>query len=385
MEKTKYCSVCKSCSGCQLSNLSYLEQVKLKQAGLRRAFGSLIKPKRLIEASSPLNYRNKAQLVFKRHNGKIRFGIYQSSQKSIVITDNCPLHSQKANAIARTLCGLFEDFHLPPFDFKRKQGFVRSVVVREGFNSGEVLVNLVASKNTFSKEREFSAALAEKHPYIKSIIISESQSNKLTSGGNPRTLFGEAYIKDTLGSFEFKIGYNTFYQINPVQTEILYNTALKAAQLTASDTVLDAYCGIGTVSLFASKLCKKVIGVELNPDSIANAEINALANKVQNAEFYAGDVKKQIKLLLNRGVHFDACFVDPPRLGCDIDFLKSLVSAEIPKIVYISCNAETQVRDVRFLLKHGYKLISQQGVDMFPYTKHVETICLLSKKICCIY
>lgn len=380
MEKEKYCAVCKKCSGCQLSNLDYSQQIKLKQSMLRSTFKGLIKPNRIIEAPSPFNYRNKAQLVFKKQKGKTRFGIYRSAECSIAVTDNCPLHTDRANRVSRELCRPFDKYRLTPYDFRQKTGFIRSAVLREGFASGEILVNIVALKNSFANEAAFAAELTEKHPYIKSIIISESQSSKLTSGGNPRILFGEAYIKDTLGSFEFKIGYNTFYQINPVQTEILYNTALKAAQLTASDTVLDAYCGIGTVSLFAAKLCKKVIGVELNPDSIANAEINAFANNVQNAEFYAGDVKKQIKLLLNRGEHFDACFVDPPRSGCDIDFLKSLVSAEIPKIVYISCNAETQVRDVRFLLKHGYKLISQQGVDMFPYTKHVECVCLLTRK-----
>ena len=381
MEDTKYCKVSKKCNGCQLSNLEYDEQIKLKQSTLRHTFGHLVKPKRIISAPSSLGYRNKAQVVFKREKGKVRFGIYQSGNNGIVLTEHCPLHTDTANKIALTLAKLMDKFSLSPFDFKRRNGFVRSAVIREGFMSGEVLVNIVASKNTFPKEQEFAKALVKAHPEVKSIILSESQSSKLTQGGNPRTIFGKEYIEDTLCGLDFKIGYNTFYQINPVQTEVLYSTAIKMAQLKESDTVLDAYCGIGTISLAASAECKKVIGVELNENSIENAKENAKINNIKNAEFYANDVKKQIKILLNKGEKFDVCFVDPPRMGCDLDFLRSLVSADIDRIVYVSCNIETQVRDLRFLRKNGYRIVSQQGVDMFPYTKHIESIVLLSKTI----
>ena len=381
MENKKYCKVSKKCNGCQLSNLEYDEQIKLKQSTLRHTFGRLIKPKRIIGAPSALGYRNKAQVVFKREKGKIRFGIYQSETNGIVLTEHCPLHTDTANKIAATLARLMDKFSLAPFDFKRRNGFVRSAVIREGFMSGEILVNIVASKNTFPDEKEFAKALAKAHPEVKSIIISESQSSKLTQCGNPRVIFGKEYITDTLCDLDFKIGYNTFYQINPVQTEVLYTTAIKLAQLTDSDTVLDAYCGIGTISLAASSQCKKVIGVELNENSIENAKENARLNNIENVEFYANDVKKQIKILLRKGEKFDVCFVDPPRLGCDLDFLKSLVSAGIERIVYVSCNIETQVRDLRFLSKNGYKIITQQGVDMFPYTKHIESVVLLSKTI----
>lgn len=380
MENRCYCQVSKKCNGCQLSNLEYKDQLKLKQKVLRLTFSKVIKPERLIAAPSPLNYRNKAQVVFKKEKGKTRFGIYQSAEKGIVLTEYCPLHSDKANAISKTLCRLLDKFALAPYDFRCKKGFVRSAVIREGFKSGEVLVNIIASKNTFQKEKEFARALLTSHPYIKSIIVTESQSNKLTSGSNPRVIFGKEYIEDTLCDLKFKIGYNTFYQINPVQTETLYNTAIDLADLKKSDTVLDAYCGIGTISLAAAGRCKKVIGIEINENSIRNAKENASLNSITNADFYANDVKKQIKLLLNKGEHFDACFVDPPRMGCDLDFLKSLVNAEIPKIVYISCNIETQIRDARFLMKNGYKTEKQQGVDMFPYTKHIESIALFTKK-----
>ncbi len=378
MEKAKYCIVCKKCNGCQLSNLDYKGQIKYKQSKLSLTFNKVIKPQRIIEAPSPLNYRNKAQIVFKKEKGKTRFGIYQSAEKGIVLTENCPLHSEKANEISKTLCRLFDKFSVSPFDFRKRKGFVRSVVIREGFTSGEVLLNIVASKNTFPKEKEFAKAITDIHPYIKSIIISESQSSKLTSGGNPRVIFGEEFITDTLCGLKFKIGYNTFYQINPVQTEKLYNTAIEMAELKDTDKVLDAYCGIGTISLVASKNCQKVIGVELNESSIENAKENASLNKITNAEFYANDVKKQIKTLLNRGERFDVCFVDPPRMGCDIEFLKSLINAGIPKIIYVSCNIETQIRDARFLIKNGYKLQKQQGVDLFPYTKHIESIALFT-------
>lgn len=348
-----YCKVYKKCSGCQLSNLDYLSQLKLKQSNLRKLFGNLAKVNKIIPAPSPLSYRNKAQLVFKKEKGKTRFGIYQSANKGIVLTDSCPLHTDTANEIGTTLCKLFDKFSLYPFDFKRRQGFVRSVVIREGFMSGEVLVNIVASRNTFQKEKEFGERLNKIHPCVKSVIITESQSEKLTSGGNPRTIFGSEYITDTLCDLDFKIGYNTFYQINPVQTEVLYNTAIRMANLNENDTVLDSYCGIGTISLACAKDCKRVIGVELNESSIENAKENAELNNINNAEFYANDVKKQIKTLLSQGESFDVCFVDPPRMGCDIEFLKSIAAAEIPKIVYISCNPETQVRDIKYLKKQG--------------------------------
>ncbi len=379
MDNTNYCKVYKKCNGCQLSNLHYKDQLKFKQNQLRLTFNRLIKPQRIIAAPSDLHYRNKAQIVFKKEKGKTHWGIYQSAEKGIVVTDNCPLHSQKANDIAKTLCVLFDKFALSPYDFRHKKGFVRSVVIREGFKTGEVLVNIVASKNTFIKENEFAKALSIAHPYIKSIILSESQSAKLTQGGNERVIFGPEYIIDTLCNLNFKIGYNTFYQINPEQTETLYNTAIGMAELRNTDTVLDAYCGIGTISLIASKKCNRVVGVELNENSIESAKENAKLNRIDNAEFYANDVKKQIKSLLKKGEYFDVCFVDPPRMGCDFDFLKSLINAGVPKIVYISCNIDTQIRDARFLIKNGYILKKQQGVDMFPYTKHIESIALFTK------
>lgn len=381
MENQKYCKVCKKCNGCQLSNLDYKSQVKYKQAALRRTFGNVIKAEKIIEADSPLNYRNKAQIVFKREKGKTRFGIYQSANKGITLTDNCPLHGKEANEISKTLCRLFDKFSVLPFDFKRRQGFVRSVVIREGFASGEFLINIVADKNTFPKEKEFAKTLVSAHPCVKSIIISESQSNKLTSGGNERVIFGDEYIEDILCELRFKIGYNTFYQINPVQTEKLYNKAIEMAKLNKDDCVLDAYCGIGTISLAAAGKCKKVTGIELNESSIENARENAKLNSINNAVFYANDVKKQIKTLLRDGERFDVCFVDPPRMGCDIDFLRSIINADINKIVYISCNVDTQIRDVRFLIKNGYKAVKQQGVDLFPYTKHIESIVLLERII----
>ena len=379
MAEIKYCNIAKKCNGCQLSNLEYSDQVKLKQHKLSRTLGRMVKANRIKEAASPLHYRNKAQWVFKKMKGRTVCGIYQSADKGIAVTPCCPLHTESANEIALTLCRLFDKFSLEPYDFKRRKGFVRSAVIREGFLSGEILVNIVASKNTFPKEKEFAVALAKKHPDIKTIVISESQSAKLTTGGNPRNILGNGYITDTLCGLDFLIGYDTFFQINPIQTEVLYSTAIKMADIKPTDTVLDTYCGIGTITLAVADKCKKVIGVELNENSIENARKNAELNGIENAEFFANDVKKQIRTLLSKGEKFDLCIVDPPRSGCDIEFLKSLVDAEIPQILYISCNIETQARDARFLIKNGYKMKKQQGVDMFPYTSHIESIALFKK------
>ena len=378
MKQDNYCKICKKCNGCQLSNLDYKSQIKLKQNIMRQTFGKIKKCNRIIEADSALNYRNKAQVVFKKEkNGSVRFGIYQSAEKGIVLTDFCPLHTKEANKISATLCRLFKKYSLTPFDFRRKKGFVRSALIREGFGTREILVVLVCSKNTFDKEKEFAKELVSAHPLVKSVILTESQSAKLTPGGNPNVIFGKSTISDKLCALDFKIGYNTFYQINPVQTEKLYLTAVSLADIQKDDVVLDAYCGIGTIGLVAAGKCKKVVGVELNELSIENAKENAKNNSINNAEFYANDVKKQIRTLMKSSEKFDVCFVDPPRMGCDIEFLKSIVSAKIPKLVYISCNIETQARDIRFLIKNGYNPQVIQGVDMFPYTKHIESVCLL--------
>jgi 23S rRNA (uracil1939-C5)-methyltransferase len=261
------------------------------------------------------------------------------------------------------------------------KGFLRHVLVKRGFSSGQIMVVLVTSVMEFPKESQFVNALLERHPEITTIV--QNVNNKRTSlvlGNDSRTLFGSGYIEEDLCGCRFRISPKAFYQINPTQTEVLYGKALEYAELDGNQTVLDAYCGTGTIGIIASGRAKKVIGVELNSDAVKDAKVNAELNGVKNIEFYEDDAGKFMVRAAEADEKFDVVIMDPPRAGASLDFLRSLVYLAPEKIVYISCNPETQARDLSFLTRKGYKVRRIQPVDMFPHTEHVETVVCLSKR-----
>ncbi len=375
------CNISKKCNSCQLNNLTYKEQLKYKQNKCIKYLGSFCRIDEIIKMDMPFSYRNKAQAVFKRERDKsISWGLYKSTTNTIVKTRECKLHTKHSNEIFNTLCALFKSFKIAPYDPFKGTGFVKSVVVREGFSSQEVMVIINGADPIFPAKKTFVSALLKKHPYITTVVTTVNKDRKkLFIGKTQDVLYGDGYIKDTLCTKTFIISPQSFYQINPVQTQKLYQKAIELANLDGSQIVLDSYCGVGTIGICASDKAKKVYAVESVKDAIIDAKKNAKLNNVSNIEFVCADAKDYIEHLKNEGLDIDVAFVDPPRAGCSKEFLQSLIDMKIKTIVYVSCNIETQSRDLRILKANGYKIDAITPVDMFPHTNHVESIALLSR------
>ena len=375
------CNVAKKCNSCQLNNLSYSEQLKYKQSKCIKYLGSFCRISDIISMETPFAYRNKAQAVFKRERDKsISWGLYKSTTNTLVKTKECKLHTKHSNEIFNTLCALFKSFKIAPYDPFRGTGFVKSVVVREGFHSNEVMVIINGADSLFPAKKTFVSALLKKHPYITTVVTTVNKDRrKLFIGKTASVLLGDGYIKDTLCGKTFIISPQSFYQINPIQTQKLYTKAIELAKLDGTQTVLDSYCGVGTIGICASDNAKKVYAVESVKDAIIDAKKNAKLNNVKNIEFVCADAKDYIEYLKNENEKIDVAFVDPPRAGCSKEFLQSVIDMKIKTVVYVSCNIETQSRDLRILKQNGYKIEAIQPVDMFPHTNHIESVVLLSR------
>ncbi|MBQ7964996.1 MAG: 23S rRNA (uracil(1939)-C(5))-methyltransferase RlmD [Ruminococcus sp.] len=373
------CNVAKKCNSCQLNNLTYNEQLKYKQNRCIRYLGSFCRICDIIGMETPFSYRNKAQAVFKRERDKsISWGLYKSTTNTLVRTKECKLHTKHSNEIFNTLCALFKSFKIPPYDPFKGTGFVKSVVIREGFTFGEVMVIINGADSLFPAKKTFVSALLKKHPYITTVVTTVNKDRrKLFIGKTSSVLYGDGYIKDTLCGKTFIISPQSFYQINPIQTDKLYSKAIELAELDGTQTVLDSYCGVGTIGICASDKAKKVYSVESVKDAIIDAKKNAKLNAINNIEFACADAKDYIAYLKDEGIKIDVAFVDPPRAGCSKEFLQSIIDMGIKTVVYISCNIETQSRDLRLLKQNGYKVETIQPVDMFPHTNHVESIAKL--------
>jgi len=375
------CPHAKKCGGCQLQNMTYERQLSFKQVKVIKLLGKYRHVDEIVGMQHPYRYRNKVQAAFGERHGEIVSGIYQSSTHKIVPVDSCLIEDEKADEIIVTVRKLLKSFKLRAFNDVAMKGFLRHVLIKRGFSSGEIMVVLVTSVMDFPKEEAFVRALLSRHPDITTVV--QNVNNKRTSlllGEDSRVLYGTGYIEEDLCGFRFRISPKAFYQINPIQTEILYNKALQFAELTGKETVLDAYCGTGTIGIIASPKAKRVVGVELNGDAVKDARVNAELNGVKNIEFYEDDAGRFMVKEAHRRATYDVVIMDPPRAGASLDFLKRLVTLAPKKVVYISCNPETQARDLAFLVKNGYKVKKIQPVDMFPHTEHVETVILLSRK-----
>ena len=363
-------------------NLSYPEQLKFKQAKVVKLLGSFHRVNEIIGMDYPFHYRNKVQAAFGRtRGGEIISGVYQSSTHNIVKTEKCLIEDKKADEIILTIRKLVKDFKLTVYDERKGNGFLRHALVKRGFATNEIMVVLVTGTGVFPSKNNFIKALLDVHPEITTIV--QNINNKFTSmvlGEKEIVLYGKGYIEDVLCGCTFRISPKSFYQINPVQTEILYGKAIEFAGLSGKEKVIDAYCGIGTIGIVASKNAGEVIGCELNPDAIKDAKINAKINEIENIKFVCADAGEFMLGMKEQGEKCDVLFMDPPRAGSDKRFLSCAVALSPEKIVYISCNPETQQRDLYYLIKNGYKVKKVQPVDMFPYTAHVETVVLLSKK-----
>ena len=380
-EKKQICSVAKKCGGCQYQGVAYQEQLKRKQKMEEDLFKKFCKVEPIIGMKNPCNYRNKVQSVFGRdRKGNIISGTYEANSHRIVSVEECMIEDVKAQEIIRTVRKLLPSFKIKTYDEDSGYGLLRHVMVRRGFKSGEIMVILVLGSPILPSKNNFVKALRKEHPEISTVVL--NVNNKKTSmvlGDREITLYGKGFIRDELCGCTFRISPKSFYQVNPVQTEVLYQTAIDYAELTGKETVIDAYCGIGTISLIAAKHAKKVIGVELNGDAVKDAKINAKENNISNAEFYKGDAGEFMVKMAENGQKADVVFMDPPRSGSDEKFMSSVVKLNPKRVVYVSCGPDTLARDLKYFNKNGYKVKKIQPVDMFPFTEHCETVCLLAK------
>ena len=379
--KTK-CPIYRECGGCQYLHLTYDQQLKEKQKRMEELLGGVCPVRPIIGMEEPYHYRNKVHAVFglDRKNNPIS-GIYKEGTHRILPVDSCLIEDQKADEIIVTIRSMLRSFKIRVFDEDTGYGLLRHVLVRRGFHSGEVMVVLVLGSPILPSKNNFVKALRKLHPEITTVVVNiNDKQTSMVLGEKETVIYGKGYIEDTLCGCTFRISPKSFYQVNPVQTEILYNKAITYAGLTGKEKVIDAYCGTGTIGLIAASQAKEVIGVELNRDAVKDAVINAKRNNIKNEQFYNADAGKFMVELSEQNKKVDVVFMDPPRAGSDEAFLSSVVKLAPKKVVYVSCNPETLARDLKYLTRHGYQAVECQPCDMFPFTKHVEAICLLSKK-----
>ena len=295
--------------------------------------------------------------------------------------DSCLIEDQKADEIIVTIRSMLRSFKIRVFDEDTGYGLLRHVLIRRGFTTGEILVVLVTASPVFPSKNNFVKTLREKHPEITTIVQNiNGRSTSMVLGDKEHVLYGKGYIEDVLCGLRFRISSRSFYQINSAQTEKLYGKAMELAGLTGKETVLDAYCGIGTIGLIASKHAGKVIGVELNQDAVRDAVQNAKKNGITNAQFFCNDAGRFMSHMAARGESADVVFMDPPRSGSTEEFIDAVALMQPKRVVYISCGPDTLARDLRMFAKHGYKAKEAWPVDLFGWTEHVETVCLLSRK-----
>lgn len=380
------CEYYKVCGGCQLQHLSYNAQLEMKKEQVVNLFkrkshfeDTMIHD--TIGMENPWNYRNKSQIpVGKNRQGEIELGFYRQRSHDIVDIDHCMIQDKKHDHIMNKLRALLEQLNISIYNEHKHKGELRHIILRTGYYTGETMVIFVTNSKQLSYKNKVIETITSEFENVVSIKhnINQEKSNVIM-GRTSTTLYGQDTITDKLAEYQFKISDASFYQINPMQTEKLYDRALEYAQLDGEETVIDAYCGIGTIGSYMSQQAKHVYGVEIVDEAIKNAEENAEINHIDNATWEAGKAEEVILKWKKDGLKPEVVMVDPPRKGCDQTFIETLIELEPKRIVYISCNPATQVRDVEILGRSGYQLKEITPVDMFPHTTHVETVALIEK------
>lgn len=377
------------CGGCTLQHLSYEGQLDFKFARVKdciRKIAGLDENivKYPIGMKNIYRYRNKVQFPVGIVNGKLSIGFFSEKSHRIIDMDTCLLQDEESEKIINIIRKWMNDYSIIPAKKEGKffkQGIIRHIVVRKSFKTNDIMVILVTTNKKIPYVNELIEMLTNSISNIKSIVqnINDKDTN-LVMGYECINLWGEDHICDYIGKYKFNISPLSFFQVNPVQTEVLYNKALEYADLNGDEVVFDAYCGTGTITLFLSKNAKKVYGVEIIDQAIENAKINARENNISNSEFFTGKSEEIIPRLIEDGIKPDVIVVDPPRKGCDTKLLKAIGEASPKKVVYVSCDPSTLARDLKCLEEFGYKTVEVQPVDMFPMTKHVENVALLVKQ-----
>ena len=376
------CPYAKKCGGCQYQGMDYAAQLKKKQKEMNKLLKDFGKPEPIIGMKDPLHYRNKVHAVFGRtRKGEIISGTYEAGTHKIVNIDECMIEDEISQSIIRTIRGLLRSFKIRTYDEDTGYGLLRHVLVRRGFTTGQVMVVLVLSSPILPSKNNFVRALRKEHPEITTVVLNvNDKKTSMVLGERDIVLYGKGYIEDILCGCTFRISPQSFYQVNPVQTERLYQTAMDYAELTGKERVIDAYCGIGTIGMVAAKKAREVIGVELNRNAVKDARTNAKLNQIKNITFYEGDAGRFMVSMAEEGEKADVVFMDPPRSGSDEAFLSSVIRLAPKRIVYVSCGPDTLARDLKYLTKHGYQVRKMQPVDMFGFTEHCEMVVQLVKK-----
>lgn len=386
---TPKCTEFNRCGGCSIQHMTYEKQLEFKRKKVEDCIRRIAKNKNteilpvIGMEDNPYRYRNKVQLPvgYGKCNENIYIGFYANKTHEIIDIDNCLIQFDEGDTIIKLAKEWLNKYNILPYNEKDSSGIIRHIMVRKGYTTGEIMLVLVTNKPEVPHINEFIQLVLNNISNVKSIMKNINNKNtNVILGDTNVLLYGDSYITDYIDDFRFKISPLSFFQVNPVQTKILYEKAMEFANLTGNEIVFDAYCGTGTISLFLSRKAKIVYGVEIVKEAIDAANENAIINDIKNVEFLCGKCEKIIPKLIEQGIKADVVVVDPPRRGCDRSLLNAIADMQPCKIVYVSCDPATLSRDIQILYELNYQVEIIQPVDMFPQTSSIETVCMLKKQ-----
>lgn len=371
------CPIAKQCGGCQLQHMSYTEQLTYKKQKVQNVIDRIaqldVSVHDVLGMKNYDNYRNKGQIPVGCNCDGVVTGFYRINSNDIIDTDTCMIQSKRINEVLQVMRSLLKNYG--------NANVFRHSLIKHAFATDEVMVVWIVRKADFEHKNTMKDDLLKVVPSIKSLIVNvNTRNDNVILGNREEVLYGSRFITDKIHHLKFHISSKSFYQVNPIQTEVLYGKALEYCALTGNETVIDLYCGVGTISMFLAKQAKKVIGIEIIPQAIEDAKENAKLNGLKNIDFVCSDAAAYAKKLSDEKMHPDVVVVDPPRKGCDVETLDSIVNMNPQRIVYVSCDPATLARDLKILGASGYETMEVQPTDMFPYTFHVECVVLLSRK-----
>ena len=375
----------RQCGGCQIQELDYQKQLDVKTNEVKQVISRIGKLDDVIihdtlGMEDPFRYRNKAQFPIQKKDNMPVIGFYKKKSHDLISTDECIIQHEVNDKIIKIIKTYIRAYNVSIYDEKTHKGLLRHLVTKVGFTTGEVMIVLVANGKKLPYLKELASVLKENIPGFKTLVVNvNTQKTNVILGKENIVAYGDGMIRDYIGELVFEISPLSFFQVNPLQTEVLYNKALEYANLGENDTVFDIYCGIGTISLFLAQKAKKVYGIEIVEDAIKDAKRNAKINNMDNVEFYVGKAEEVVPKMYKEGKRANVVVVDPPRKGCDEKVLDTIVSMEPDRVVYVSCNPSTLARDLAYLNERGYKCHEIQPVDMFPHSVHVENVAWLSR------
>ena len=376
----KVCPAKGKCGGCRYQGISYRDQLSIKMMELIRLLGRYGHVDEIVGMEDPLYYRCKVNAAFGIRNGKIISGQYAPSTHRIITVPECMIEDRAAGEVIRTIRALMRKHHIRAFEDDRMSGFLRHVQIRVGRYSGQLLVTLITAKEDFPGCEAFVSDLVKEHPAIRSVVQSVNPDfTSVVLGKTSKVLYGDGYIEDSLCGMNFRISSGSFYQVNPVMAGRIYADAVNMLKLKKTDTLIDAYCGTGTIGIIASPAAGKVIGVELNASAVKDAGTNASMNGIGNIDFVKADASDYMSRLAKQDSHADCVIMDPPRSGSTVRFMKSMKELSPSRVVYISCDPASLSRDLKWLTANGFRVMRIRPYDMFPFTEHVETVVLITR------